>query len=202
MNLKLCIDTSQEARDLIDATAFSTYASGNYRLDHPIMEHLNCLAEEEEGWRPVAVHVMPFTVVDGKNVYYAFNSVQDPTLYVSFPIYQDDFVAPEGEQMMSFCRTIIGKIVRTFDAPHIDLKLDMTKFLFPTTVKGEFVWAMEIRGENHQVVDELVGQLGSVLGRVALDDILSGTVQVNSLSFDAVTYKDPKQPLLPNNLTL
>ncbi|MCY1341553.1 hypothetical protein D9M69_275080 [compost metagenome] len=92
---------------------------------------------------------------------------------------------------MSLCSTVTGKIIRTLDQPLIDMSLDTKNFMFPAVIDGEFVWAMEVTGDSHQVIDEMVANLGSVLGRVGKDQIINGDVEVNRLSSTIAAYKDP-----------
>ena len=192
MSQKLYIENNQEVRDLITKYGFAQNAHGRYFLDEPFLDRAVVDEECPEGFRPVALHIVPYTIVEGEIIYYAFNSMGLPTIYVSFSITPDDFVNHKaGDELMSPCQSIVGKVIQTFDAPHIDLKVDIDKFKFPAVVDGEFVWAMEVQSADHHTVDELVAQLGSILGRVTKEQIINGDVEVNKLSKDVVAYKAP-----------
>ncbi|MNW61909.1 hypothetical protein D3C74_400010 [compost metagenome] len=96
---------------------------------------------------------------------------------------------------MSVPRSVIGKIVRTLDAPHIDIELDMSRFMYPSVINGEFIWAMEVKGDDNHTVDELVAQLGTVLGRITKAQVLNKDIEVNALSLAAINYKAPVSDL-------
>jgi len=196
MGQKLFISSAERVTKLLNNLQFKTHKDGSYKLDDRIMEHLDIQEECPEDHRPVAVHILPYTVVEGEIIYYAFNSLGAPTLYVSFQITPEDFVSTDKTApYLSFCRTIVGKIVRTLDAPAIDLNVDMSRFLFPAVIEGEFIWAMEVKGDDHHTVDELVGQLGTVLGRITRHQVLHDDIEVNALSKAAVKYKAPADNL-------
>lgn len=183
----------------LDTTGFSLNPDESYKLDRLLVdeleingEPLDCFTvddEQPEHYRPVAIHVVPYTVVDGERYYFLFDAPSAPTVYVSFKITPDDFIAPEGEQMMSLGKTLIGKVIKIFDQPHIDLKLSLDKFTFPAVLHGEFVWTLELQGDNNFVVDELAKQLGTVHGRIAHADALKDASALNTLSTAIVTYK-------------
>lgn len=188
-------DTPKVAKQM-GRLAFRQTPKGLYQLDAFIMQHLDIQEECPQGYRPVAVHILPYTMVEDEHVYYAFNSLGAPTLYVSFQITPEDFVAAsETDPYMSLPRSIVGKIVRTLDAPHIDIALDMERFGFPAVVNGEFIWAMEVQGDDNHTVDELVGQLGTVVGRITKEQVLNKDIEVNALSLAAIEYKAPKSDL-------
>lgn len=192
MSQKLFVNKSDKVAKQIGRLAFRHDKDGLYQLDNYIMKYLDIQEECPEGYRPVAVHILPYTLVEDEIVYYAFNSLGAPTLYVSFQITPDDFVAAsESDPYMSLCRSIVGKIVRTLDAPQIDIALDMSRFTFPAVIDGEFIWAMEVQGDDHHTVDELVAQLGTVLGRITKEQVLNKDIEVNALSAAAVRYKAP-----------
>ncbi|MNZ58233.1 hypothetical protein D3C78_762360 [compost metagenome] len=192
MAQKLYIEVDQVVRDLITKYGFTQNSQGRYMLDDKFLDHCTVADDCPEGYRPVAVHIVPFTIVEGEIIHYAFNTAQAPAIYVSFLIDVDDFVNHRaGDELMSPCQSVIGKIIRTLDAPHIDLKLDVENFKFPAVIDGEFIWAMEVKGDDHHTVDELVAQLGTVLGRVTKEQVLNGDVVVNKLSKDVVEYKAP-----------
>lgn len=184
MNLSLFVKDTPVVTELINKINFEVSRDDSYRLDGEIMEHLDCDEQCPEGFRPVAVHILPFTKVDGKPVYYAFHGAQQPTLYVSFQITQEDFVAPPGGRTMSLCRTIVGKIIRLFDQPHIGITINKDHFVFPSVINGEFVWAVEVQGDNHQVVDQMVAQLGTIIGRLKEDS----ETPLNGLSQRILAY--------------
>lgn len=192
MSHKLFVRNTDKVTKQMGRLAFRQTPQGLYMLDAWLMEHLDIKDECPEGYRPVAVHILPYTMIDGEMVYYAFNSLGAPTLYVSFQITPQDFVAAsETDPYMSLCRSIVGKIVRTLDAPHIDIALDMSRFLFPAVINGEFIWAMEVQGDDNHTVDELVAQLGTVLGRITKEQVLNKDIEVNTLSAAAIQYKAP-----------
>lgn len=197
MNMPLFILDSPDVRVIIDRLGFKKDDTDEYMLDLSITDFLDIATECPVGFRPLAVHVVPYTMVEGEIFYYAFAKEGLPSIYVSFAISQDDFVQNKPlDPMMSVCSTIVGKIIRTLDQPLIDMKLDTAKFMFPATVKGEFVWAFEVQGDNHQVVDEMVAQLGTVMGRVAKEQIKNGDVEVNSLSNSIVNYTAPADDIV------
>lgn len=196
MSHKLYVRDTEKVAKQMGRLAFRTNPKGLYQLDAFIIQHLDIQEECPEGYRPVAVHIMPYTVEEEEIIYYAFNSLGAPTLYVSFQITPDDFVAAsDTDPYMSLPRSIVGKIVRTLDAPQIDIALDMERFGFPAVVNGEFIWAMEVQGDDNHTVDELVGQLGTVLGRITKAQVLNKDIEVNTLSAAAVEYKAPKSDL-------
>lgn len=190
MNLPLFVLDSPDVSAKIDRLAFKKDDTNEYMLDLVIMDFLDIAPECPVGYRPLAVHIVPYTVVDEEIIYYAFAKEGLPSIYVSFLIKQDDFVSHNPtDPMMSLCSSIVGKIVILLDQPHIDMKLDTKDFKFPATIKGEFVWAFEVKGDNNQVVDEMVAQLGTVMGRVAKEQVINGDILVNPLSNLIVTYK-------------
>lgn len=196
MTHKLYVRNTPKVTKQMGRLAFRQTPKGFYQLDAFILQHLDIQEECPEGYRPVAVHVLPYTMVDDEHIYYAFNSLGAPTLYVSFQITPDDFVeTSKTDQMMSLPRTIIGKIVRTLDAPQIDIAIDMEHFMYPSVVDGEFIWAMEVKGDDNHTVDELVAQLGTVLGRVTKAQILNKDIEVNALSEAAIRYEAPASDL-------
>lgn len=196
MGHKLFISSAERVTKLLNNLQFKTHKDGSYKLDDRIMEHLDIQHECPEDHRPVAVHILPYTTIEGELVYYAFNSLGAPTLYVSFQITPEDFISTDKTApYLSFCRTVVGKIVQTMDAPAIDLKVDMSRFLFPAVIQGEFIWAVEVQGDDHHTVDELVGQLGTVLGRITKQQVLNGDIEVNALSKAAIQYKAPADNL-------
>lgn len=189
MNPKLIIEATTSVRMEMDLKAFKTDESGAYIMDDWVMCFMDLVEGEiPEGFRPVAVHVVPYTVVDGNFVYYVFQTQSTPEVFVSFPIQQDDFVGKNtADQTMSLCRTIVGKVVQVFDQPHLEITLDTDNFKFPAVINGEFVWTIEIKGDNNQSVDDLVAQLGTVIGRTTLDDIENETSLVGSFSKKVIT---------------
>lgn len=196
MTHKLFVRNSPKVTKQMGRLAFRTNPKGLYQLDAFIMQHMDIQETCPDGYRPVAVHILPYTMVEDEHVYYAFNSLGAPTLYVSFQITPEDFVAAsETDPYMSLNRTIVGKIVRTLDAPHIDIALDMERFMFPSVVNGEFIWAMEVKGDDNHTVDELVAQLGTVIGRITKAQVLNKDIEVNALSLAALEYKAPASDL-------
>lgn len=189
MNPKLVIEAATLVRMGMGLKAFKTDESGAYIMDDWAMERMDLVEGEiPEGFRPVAVHVVPYTVVDGKLVYYVFQTQSTPEVFVSFPIHQDDFVGKNADdQTMSLCRTIIGKVVQVFDQPHLEMTLDTDNFKFPAIINGEFVWTIEIKGEDNQSVDDLVAQFGTVIGRTTLDDIDNEVSLVGPFSKKVIT---------------
>lgn len=190
VNLTLFVQKAKAVDKLMAKHAFTYTKDGSrYALDDIVMPYLHCAEDTPEGYRPVAIHIVPYTVVDGEIVYYAFNAQGKPTIYMSFLIRQDDFTAyQKDEAAMSFCQTLVGKIVRTFDQPNVDMKLDTDKFKFPAVIDGEFVWSVEVTGDDHHSVDEMVKQLGNVIGRVTNGQIDNGDIPVNDLSLKVVKY--------------
>lgn len=189
-NLGLLIQKAKAVDDLLVKHAFTYTPDGErYALDDIVMPYLHCAEDVPEGYRQVAVHIVPYTVQDDEIIYYAFNSVGKPTIYMSFLIRQEDFTAyKKGEVNMSFCQTLVGKIVRTFDQPKIDMKLDTSTFKFPAVIDGEFIWSVEVTGDDHHAVDEMVKQLGNVIGRVTNGQIAGDDIPVNELSVKIAKY--------------
>lgn len=187
--LQLYIADTQEVRDGLTRFRFNWGAERQYMVDDWVMDFLDVASECPDGFRPVAVHIVPYTVVDGEIVYYAFSHPETTTLYVSLPIENTDFVGRVDNPMMSFARTVVGKIIRTMDQPNINMNIDPKEFHFPAVIDGEYVWAVEVKGDNNFVVDEMVKQLGTVLGRITHSQVLADTDVVNTLSQKIVTYK-------------
>lgn len=196
---KLFVLDDAKMAQLLDSVGFSQNSDETYILDRILTEEidtngeqLDCFTVDDEQpphYRPVAIHIVPYTVVEGERYYFIFDAKGAPTVYVSFQITPDDFIAPEGEQMMSLAKTMIGKVINIFDQPHIDLNLNLDKFTFPAIITGEFVWTLELQGDNNFVVDELAKQLGTVHGRISHSDLLKDTASLNALSTAIVTYK-------------
>lgn len=189
-NLGLLIQKAKAVDDLLVKHAFTYTPDGErYALDDIVMPYLHCAEDVPKGYRQVAIHIVPYTVQDDEIIYYAFNSVGKPTIYMSFLIRQEDFTAyKKGEVNMSFCQTLVGKIVRTFDQPKIDMKLDTSTFKFPAVIDGEFIWSVEVTGDDHHAVDEMVKQLGNVIGRVTNGQIAGDDIPVNELSVKVAKY--------------
>ncbi len=201
---KLYVLNVKKMADLLDSVAFTENTSGRYALDNLLMDELkdngqelDCFTVSDEQpplYRPLAVHVVPYTVIEGVRNYFVFEANQGaPTVYVSYVITPDDFIANDGEQMMSLAKTIIGKIISVFNQPHIGIELDTKNFQFPAVLQGEFVWAVEVKGENNFVVDELVKQLGTTYGRVTQATASEEAKEFNSLSKAIIEYK--KEPV-------
>lgn len=197
MNLQVL--ATPEVAALIDRIGFAHTENGLYTLDSTVLEYLNVSDEEIPEHRPVSIHIVPYTVVEEEIIFYAFESPKEPTIYVSFPIVQKDFIAnpASGEETMSLCKTVIGKILRTLTQPEVDIKFDFSTFKFPTVMSGEFVWAFELRGDNDHTVDEMVGRLGTIIGRVTKGQVVDGDIPTNPFSIAIADYKEPE-----NNLTV
>ncbi len=190
MNFPLYILDSPDVKKLLERHAFTKDDSDEYHLDSTVMDYLDVGEECPIGYRPVAVHVIPFTRIGDDIFYYAFAKDGLPSIYVSFQIWQDDFLTHKTDDpVMSFCSTVVGKIIRTLDNPLIDMSIDKENFMFPAVIDGEFCWAMEVKGDNHQVIDEMVEGLGTTTGRVSKEQIVNGDVEVNRLSNSIVGYK-------------
>lgn len=201
INLPLFVLDSDEVRKKMDNAGFKS-TGDDYAIDEFIMDYLDIDDECPEGHRPVAVHIVPYTVVDGENVYFGFAAPGAVAIYVSFPITQQDFVGKADNPMMSFARTILGKIIRTLDQPHIDISINKDQFYFPAMVAGEPVWAVEVKGDNHHVVDELVAQLGTVLGRITHSGAMDSLEEINELSRRIINYKAEEKVLTGSDLTI
>lgn len=192
MAQKLYMLNDQKVRDMITKYGFMQNSAGRYLLDDNFLDFCTVDDDCPEGYRPVAIHIVPYTLHEGEIIYYAFNSMGLPTIYVSFLLDVDDFCNHRpGDEVMSPCQSIVGKIIRTLDIPHIGLSLDVNEFKFPAVIDGEFIWVMEVKGDDHHTVDEMVAQLGSVLGRATSNQIVGDEVIVNHLSKAIVTYKTP-----------
>jgi len=172
MSTTLYVKNDAETTALMDRLAFTQDANNRYLVDEVILDRLDLAGERPDGYRPVAIHVVPYTKVDGQINYFVFDAQGQTVVYISFPIEKTDFIAHKHEdEVFSICQTLVGKIIRTFDQPHIDMTLDISRFMFPSVVNGEFVWAVEIAGDNVVVVDELVGHFGTVAWRIAQADM-------------------------------
>lgn len=199
----LYVKDTPEVNALITRLGFKTDTQGLYKLDEPLFDYMEIAEEPLESYRPVAVHIVPYTLIDNKRFYYAFQAEKGATVYVSFTITPDDFVqASDTDPYMSLCRSVVGKIISVLDQEHIDLKIDMSTFLFPAVIDGEFVWAMEVKGDNNVVVDELVAQLGTVIGRVAHSELTDDTEGFNALSAAIVNYKEQTNETPEHNLSV
>ncbi|MNP89109.1 hypothetical protein D3C85_15090 [compost metagenome] len=189
-NFPIFVVNTDEVRDGISQRGFNWNVSNIYHLDDWILDYLDIAEECPEGYRPLAIHIVPYSVIDGKVVYWAFATQSAPAVYISFRITQDDFIARDGEndRTVSIIKTIIGKIISTFNQPHLDMIMSPASFQFPAVINGEFVWAVEMKGDNNVDVDNLANQLGTVLGRVSQDDITSGVVEMDWLSSKVATY--------------
>lgn len=121
----LFIENAQEVRDGMTMRRFNWDAKGAYHMDDWIMDHLDIAAECPDGFRPTTIHIVPYTVVDGQIVYCAFSGAQLTTVYSSLLIEPADFVArdEQKDRIMSFCKTVIGKIIRVLDQHHINLSV-------------------------------------------------------------------------------
>jgi len=189
--MNLYINNTPEANALVEQLNFQHGHDGTYLLDSAVIDHLDVAQDAEEGHRPVAVHILPYTRINDEVYYYAFNTAGRPAIYVSFPLTSDDFVTSANQNdYFSLCRTVIGKIVTVFDQPHLDLKLDMRTFMFPSVVNGEFVWSVEVKGDDNVSVDALVAQMGTVIGRIAHRELIEDCEGFNALSAAIIGYKD------------
>lgn len=195
MNLQIL--NSPEVNSIIDRIGFAHTKDGIYTLDATILEYLNIEVDLIPEHRPVSLHIVPYTIVEEEIIFYAFESPKEPTVYVSFPIVHKDFVAnpASGEEVMSLCKTMIAKVIRTLSQPEIDIKFDFSTFQFPAVLKGEFVWAFELRGDSDHAVDEMVGRLGAVLGRVTVGQATDGDIPLDAFSIEIASYKAPKSDL-------
>lgn len=192
----LIIKDNDETRKKVTDLAFKEDPiTGGYEIDNAIFDYLELVKPEDiqKGYRIAAIHLVPYTKVGEEIVYFAFASPSGaPTVYVSFPISDSDFVAKdttEEELTFSFARTMIGKVVRVLDQPHIGMHFSTKEFKFPAVIDGEFFFAFEVQGENNIVVDELASNLGQVVGRVTQFQIASDEVDVNDYSKKVVNYR-------------
>lgn len=201
MNRQLFVHDTDEVRSKMDRAGFQM-SGEDYVIDGFIMDHLDVADECPEGHRPVAVHIVPYTVVDGENVYFGFQAPEGTAIYVSWPIKQEDFVGKRNNPMMSYARTIVGKIVRMLDQPHIHISLKTDQFYFPAMVAGEPVWAVNVQGDNHHVVDELVGQLGTVLGRITHAGAMESLDEINEMSKRIINYKAEEKVITGADLSI
>lgn len=191
--MKMVIADTQAVRDGMTQRAFNWSANGGFEIDDWIFDHLNLEETVSEGNRLFAIHIIPHQVIEGEIVYCAFHVEGGaPTIYVSLTVAQDDFIlqdASVAENKFSFARTVFGKIIRTLDQPHIGLSLPAEEFLFPAIIDGEVLYSFEVRGDNNHDVDEILKNLGNLVGRVTKDQILDDQVDVNDLSKKIAAYR-------------
>jgi hypothetical protein len=191
MSNKLFIENNQAVRDGMTLRRFNWDASGAYHMDEWIMDHLDIAEECPEGYRPATIHIVPYTIANGQIVYWAFSGAQLATVYSSLLIEPVDFVArdEQKDRTMSFCKTVIGKILRVLDQHHISLRVKTNQFHFPAVIDGEVVWAVEIKASTAEDEKNLIQQLGTPIGQMRAFEFDNPIVQFDSLSIKIVNYK-------------
>lgn len=191
MSHKLYILNDQKVRDMITKYGFMQNSAGRYLLDDTFLDFCTVDDDCPEGFRPATIHIVPYTVVNGQIVYWAFSGTQLATVYSSFLIEPADFVArdEQKDRTMSFCKTVIGKILRVLDQHHISLRVKTNQFHFPAVIDGEVVWAVEIKASTAEDEKNLIQQLGTPIGQMRAFEFDNPIVQFDSLSIKIVNYK-------------
>lgn len=193
MSAMLFIRKSDEIDGRLTAAQFQRNENGSYKVDAVEFEDLDVDTECPEGFRPVAVHIVPIRTIEGRKFYSIFKAKDaPPTLYVSLPIGPEDFLCESAENpTMSLAVTVVGKLaamIKTVQSK-FDITLSVGSFSYPKIINGEFIWPLVLEGDDYHVIDQWLETLGEVIGHAPAIELRDDPEGLNELSIAVLAHE-------------